>query len=78
MERMSVAEAPAPEALPEVHIVPPTPRLVKVPIGLGIFAIVVFGFFTPAARRDLQLTGEEALALPDLTLRRRSVRSSSV
>ncbi len=67
---MSVAEAPAPEVLPEVHIVPPTPRLVKVLIGLGIFALVVFGFFTPTGEDvTFQLTlGDEALALPDVTL----------
>jgi simple sugar transport system permease protein len=70
MERMSVTQAPAPEVLPEVHIVPPVPRLVKVLIGLGVFAIVVFGFFTPSGEDvTFQLTlGDEALALPDVTL----------
>ncbi len=71
MERMSAtAQAPAPEVLPEVHIVPPTPRLVKVLIGLGIFAIVVFGFFTTAGESvTFQLTlGDEAISVPDVTL----------
>jgi len=71
MERMSAtAQAPAPEVLPEVHIVPPTPRLVKVMIGLGVFAIIVFGLFTPAGESvTFQLTlGDEAIALPDVTL----------
>ena len=46
------------------------PRLVKVLIGLGVFAIVVFGFFTPTGEDvTFQLTlGDEALALPDVTL----------
>ena len=67
---MSVTQAPAPEVLPEVHIIPPVPRLVKVLIGLGVFAIVVFGFFTPTGEDvTFQLTlGDEALALPDVTL----------
>ena len=71
MERMSAtAEAPAPEALPEVHIVPPTPRLVKVMIGLGILAIVVFGLLTKSGEQvTFQLTlGDEAIAIPDVTL----------
>ncbi|HQR79865.1 MAG TPA: ABC transporter permease [Actinomycetota bacterium] len=67
---MSVTEAPAPEALPEVHIVPPTPRLVKVLVGMGVFALVVFGWLTPAGEQvTFQLTlGGEALAIPDVTL----------
>ena len=67
---MSTAVAPAPEVLPEVDIKAPVPRLVKVLIGLGIFAIVVFGFFTDSGKDvTFQLTlGDEALALPDVTL----------
>lgn len=67
---MSVTEAAAPEALPEVHIVPPTPRLVKVLIGMGVFAVVVFGWLTQAGEQvTFQLTlGDEALAIPDVTL----------
>lgn len=67
---MSVTEAAAPEALPEVHIVPPTPRLVKVLVGMGVFAVVVFGWLTQAGEQvTFQLTlGDEALAIPDVTL----------
>ncbi len=67
---MSTAVTPAPEVLPEVDITPPVPRLVKVLIGLGIFAVVIFGFFTGAGKDvTFQLTlGDEALALPDVTL----------
>jgi len=67
---MSVAEAPAPEVLPEVHIVPPTPRVVKVMIVLGVLALVVFGLLTDSGKDvTFQLTlGDEALALPELVL----------
>jgi ABC-type uncharacterized transport system permease subunit len=70
MERMSAVEAPAAEALPEVKIVPPVPRLVKVMVGMGIFAIVVFGLLTDSGQDvTFELTlGGEALELPAVTL----------
>jgi len=67
---MSVTEAPTPEVLPEVHIVPPVPRMVKVLVVLGVFAVVVFGWFTTAGETvTFQLAlGSQSLALPDIVL----------
>jgi simple sugar transport system permease protein len=70
MERMSAVQTPAAGALPEVRITPPVPRLVKVMVGMGIFAILVFGLLTDSGQEvTFELTlGGEALGLPAVTL----------
>lgn len=67
---MSAVQTPAAGALPEVRITPPVPRLVKVMVGMGIFAILVFGLLTDSGQEvTFELTlGGEALGLPAVTL----------